>query len=202
MSYPNFYAQCGWMKTAHTDVLAKAAAFWGPDEPLHLSMLHAPLDVAVLVQLFRAAVHERCMFRTEEAAAMHHGAIAYTAPPALKVPGLLQALCRAANRLVYVELDDAAVLAAAALLHLDLLCIHPFRDGNGRTARFLELWFIAQHRGGWAYRMQTERYYRERRLEYCNNLRAIGPSWDKLDPSKALPFLQMLPAAITHRLNP
>jgi Fic family protein len=33
------------------------------------------------------------------------------------------------------------------LIHLRLAQIHPFRDGNGRAARLIEKWFVAEKLG-------------------------------------------------------
>lgn len=35
------------------------------------------------------------------------------------------------------ELDDAALASAIAICHVELILIHPFREGNGRLARLL-----------------------------------------------------------------
>src|SRR4051794_46234 len=58
---------------------------------------------------------------------------AYTGPDAELVPGLMNELI---EWLRGGDLD-APAYARAALAHLDLVGIHPWRDGNGRTARAL-----------------------------------------------------------------
>jgi Fic family protein len=47
------------------------------------------------------------------------------------VPGLLEDLCR------FIERDDLAPVAQAAIAHAQFENIHPFADGNGRTGRAL-----------------------------------------------------------------
>lgn len=62
----------------------------------------------------------------------------YEGPDAALVPGLMRALA--------AELDDAAEpepLVRAAMAHLNLVMIHPFRDGNGRMARALQTMVLA-----------------------------------------------------------
>nr|MDT0656725.1 Fic family protein [Micromonospora sp. DSM 115978] len=65
---------------------------------------------------------------------------AYTGPDAELVPGLM-------NELVEWLRDgdlDAPVYARAAMAHLNLVGIHPWRDGNGRTARALHTLVLAR----------------------------------------------------------
>ncbi|MDR0415855.1 MAG: Fic family protein [Propionibacteriaceae bacterium] len=66
-----------------------------------------------------------------------HGPV-YTGPPAERIPGLVAALTEQCRR------SDAAPLVKAALAHLNLVMIHPFRDGNGRMARALQTLVLAQ----------------------------------------------------------
>ncbi|MBL7816202.1 MAG: Fic family protein [Saprospiraceae bacterium] len=47
----------------------------------------------------------------------------------------------------------------AAVIHLLLLKIHPFNDGNGRTARLIEKWFLAEKLGEQAWFIPSEKYY-------------------------------------------
>jgi Fic family protein len=62
------------------------------------------------------------------------GGIAYTAPDAEDVPGLTAELVGWLN-----EGDlDAPALIRAAMAHLNLVSIHPWRDGNGRMSRALQ----------------------------------------------------------------
>ncbi len=93
-------------------------------------------------------------------------------------------------------LDFAEVLFYAAILHLVFLKIHPFADGNGRTARLLEKWFIAHKLGYKAWFIQSEKYYYNHNKVYYNHIRSLGLEYEILDYSQALPFLQMLPGTV------
>lgn len=84
----------------------------------------------------------------------------------------------------------------ASMIHLVFVKIHPWNDGNGRTARLLEKWFIAQILGEKAWYLQSEKMYYNNHQEYYNNLRKLGLEYETLDYSKALPFLLMLPKSI------
>lgn len=64
----------------------------------------------------------------------------YTGPDADLVPGLMGELV---DWLRHGDLD-APAYARAAMAHLNLVAIHPWRDGNGRTARALHTLILAR----------------------------------------------------------
>lgn len=68
-------------------------------------------------------------------------AVVYEGPDASFVPGLMDELVTA-----LVLQDDVDLLVRAAMAHLNLVMIHPFRDGNGRMARALQTLVLS--RGG------------------------------------------------------
>ncbi|MDN5748130.1 MAG: Fic family protein [Pseudonocardia sp.] len=65
----------------------------------------------------------------------------YEGPDADLVPGLMSELTCSLT-----EPDDAPVFVRAAMAHLNLVMIHPFRDGNGRMARALQTLVLARER--------------------------------------------------------
>ncbi len=82
------------------------------------------------------------------------------------------------------------------MIHLVFVKIHPWNDGNGRSARLIEKWFIAQKAGEKAWFIQSEKYYYQLHETYYNNIRRLGLEYPELDYSKAMPFLLMLPSSI------
>ncbi|WP_018353469.1 Fic family protein [Longispora albida] len=68
------------------------------------------------------------------------GQIAYEAPDADRVPGLISELIDWLNG---GDLDSPT-LVRAAMAHLNLVSIHPWRDGNGRMSRALHTLLIAR----------------------------------------------------------
>ncbi len=84
----------------------------------------------------------------------------------------------------------------ASLIHLVFLKIHPFEDGNGRTARLLEKWFMSQRLGEKAWFIPSEYFYFTHLSDYYRNLGSVGLFYEKLNYAKAIPFLVMLPKAI------
>lgn len=64
------------------------------------------------------------------------GAAEYIPPEYSEVPALLDEL------VVYVNTTDDHPLIVAAVVHYQLVTIHPFEDGNGRTARLMSSYIL------------------------------------------------------------
>jgi hypothetical protein len=62
----------------------------------------------------------------------------YEGPPFGVVPELTEAM------IDELEESDAPVIVRAAMAHLNLVMIHPFRDGNGRMGRALQTFVLAR----------------------------------------------------------
>jgi len=124
------------------------------------------------------------------------GKIEYVACDWGKVKSEMKKLYNDIQLLIAAQLDIKEVFFFASLIHLVFVKIHPFNDGNGRTARLLEKWFLAQKLGAKAWYLQSEKYYYQKHNTYYTNIRALGLEYDLLDYSNALPFLQMLPQSL------
>ncbi len=98
--------------------------------------------------------------------------------------------------LLEAELTAEAVFFFAAILHLTFVKIHPWNDGNGRSARLIEKWFIASKLGDKAWLLQSEKNYYRLHAHYYQNLRLLGLEYETLVYSSALPFLLMLPKCL------
>ena len=72
------------------------------------------------------------------------GAIIYLPPEAKDVPALMAALVEWVRG---AEKDGLPVPLIAGLVHYQFVTIHPYYDGNGRTARLLSTFIL--HRGGY-----------------------------------------------------
>jgi Fic family protein len=66
------------------------------------------------------------------------GEIVYEGPDADRVPALVDELVQ------QTRTDEGPVLIRAAMAHLNLVMIHPFRDGNGRMGRALQTLVLAR----------------------------------------------------------
>jgi Fic family protein len=72
------------------------------------------------------------------------GRIVYMPPEASDVPDLMH---RMVKWIQQAEIDQVPVVLVAALAHYQFVTIHPYYDGNGRTARLLATFIL--HRGGY-----------------------------------------------------
>ena len=94
---------------------------------------------------------------------------------AAATPAAVDELC-----LVYrdaVTQRRAPPLVTVAALVLDFLCIHPFRDGNGRVSRLLTLLALYQHGYEVGRYISLERLVEETREEYYEALRKSSDGW-------------------------
>jgi len=70
--------------------------------------------------------------------------------------------------------DDSPTLVRAAMAHLNLVMIHPFRDGNGRMARCLQTLVIARDRINAPVFSSVEEYLGRNTQAYYDVLAAVG----------------------------
>ncbi len=126
------------------------------------------------------------------------GKIEYVAATPDKVKGEMEKLYNDIESLIKAELNCNEIFFFASMIHLVFVKIHPFEDGNGRAARLLEKWFIAEKLGPKAWFIQSEKNYYTHHQSYYTNIRRLGLEYDELDYSQALPFLLMLPACFAN----
>ncbi len=97
--------------------------------------------------------------------------------------------------LLNMELSKPKAFYFASLIHLKFAHIHPFRDGNGRAARLLEKWFLAEKLGKDFWKLSSEKYYKEHQTDYYKNIN-LGVNYYELNYDKCIPFLLMLSEAL------
>lgn len=124
------------------------------------------------------------------------GRIEYVAATPFEVPQEMDKLYADLQLLLDAKLTMSETFFFASMLHLVFVKIHPWNDGNGRSARLFEKWFLAQKLGYKAWFIQSEKYYHSQHETYYNNIRALGLENPDLDYAKALPFLLMLPNSV------
>jgi len=129
----------------------------------------------------------------------NNGQIEYVAASPDNVKTEMKKLYADIELLLATEMSFEEILFFASMLHLVFVKIHPFQDGNGRTSRLLEKWFLAQKLGDKAWFIQSEKNYYAQHQTYYTNIRRLGVEYDELKYSEALPFLQMLPNAINYK---
>ncbi|MCH2188836.1 Fic family protein [Candidatus Gracilibacteria bacterium] len=93
------------------------------------------------------------------------------------------------------SLSDEEVFYYASMIHLVFVHIHPFSDGNGRTARILEKWFLTQKLGRDFWNISSEEYYWNHRKQYYDNIN-LGVNYYELNYEDCMEFLLMLPKSL------
>ena len=94
--------------------------------------------------------------------------------PAL-VPATVEELCLAYNR----SIDQSKIppLLAAACLVFDFLCIHPFREANGRVSRLLTLLALYHHGHNVGRYISLERIVEQSKESYYEALQTSSVGW-------------------------
>ncbi|MEO8710951.1 MAG: Fic family protein [Parafilimonas sp.] len=140
-------------------------------------------------------------YRQNEMLVMEHntGKIQYEAAPYSILQSEMQKLWNDIQMLLKQKLSTEEIFYYASYIHLVFVNIHPFNDGNGRAARLLEKWFLAEKSGEIGWYIQSEKYYYHHVNEYYKNLNRLGIFYEKLDYAKAVNFLLMLPNALQQK---
>ena len=131
------------------------------------------------------------MFITNE-----EGRIEYVAALPHQVADEMSTFYEDVKWLLKQDLTFEEILYFASMVHLVFVKIHPWNDGNGRSGRLLEKWFLSEKLGKKAWFIQSEKYYYQNHQLYYDNLRSLGFEYESLDYSKAMSFLEMLPKSL------
>ena len=153
-----------------------------------LEMIHAsPQDLAItpeLLQRLHALIQEgsgdagQWKRVDNEIVELREGAaplVRFRPVGVAETPAAVEELCLLYRHALNQSL--APPLVAVAVLVFDFLCIHPFRDGNGRISRLLTLLALYQHGFEVGRYISLERLVEESRVEYYEVLRVSSEGW-------------------------
>lgn len=140
----------------------------------------------------------RMRFGQKVISAEKDGKITYEACQASDVPKEFRKLFEDIDYLLKKDLTLEESFYFASYIHLVFVKIHPFDDGNGRSARLLEKWFLARKLDIAVWSIHSEKYYHDHLMEYYKNLEDVGFFYDDLDYGKANNFLGMLAKSISY----
>lgn len=101
-----------------------------------------------------------------------HEELVYTPPEHSKVEVLVNELLDWLNKA-----DDIHPIIKAGIFHYQYVSIHPFTDGNGRSARLLTLLYLYQHGYLFKKSLVLEDFYNNDRKRYYENLQT-GENYD------------------------
>jgi Fic family protein len=160
----------------------------------NIEEVHRLLTKHILAKQHQGKLHQHNMYVSTP-----DGRIEYVAVSPYVIQEEIKLFYADLEVLVKTNLSFEEVFYFAALVHLVFVKIHPWNDGNGRSARLLEKWFLAQHLGEKAWFVQSEKNYYQQHQTYYTNIRLLGLEYPLLDYTKALPFLLMLPQLLIKR---
>lgn len=179
---------------------------WNPWKVSHLCEAHG---------VMMKGLEKNCgIFRKSSVGIHRKGEIVHVAPPAKKVPSLINDLFE------WFKRSPDHPLIKGAVVHYELEFIHPFMDGNGRMGRLWNTLIL----GKWKplfYLLPVESVIRDQQKKYYDALRisdakgestplveflleAIHFALQELTPQvtpQATPQVEILIKAITHEMN-
>jgi len=135
---------------------------------------------------------KRGKYRIEQVGVFGKSGLAYMAIEPEFVEKEMKIFFLDLNELMKTELNEIEVFYFASLIHLRFAHIHPFRDGNGRAARLIEKWFIAEKLSRDFWKIPTEEYYKNNQSRYYETIN-LGVNFYELNYDKCFGFLEMLP---------
>ena len=105
---------------------------------------------------------------------LHTKKINYIPPDAYKVPGLIDELLDWLNN----STDEMYPVIIAGILHYELVRIHPFIDGNGRTSRLMATLILSIHKFNIDNYFILDEYYNQDRQAYVDALKSADKNHD------------------------
>lgn len=141
---------------------------------------------------------KRGNYRLEPVGVFGKSGLVYLAVEAERVREEMKLLFEDVEELISADLDESEVFYFASMLHLRFAHIHPFRDGNGRVARLIEKWFIAENLGRKFWKIPSEKYYKDKQARYYEALH-LGVNFYELNYDDCLDFLEMLPECLREK---
>lgn len=152
----------------------------------NLQTAHALLSANLLPKSQQGIIRNNPMFVINS-----ESRIEYVAADSEIIHSELESLFNDIENLIQEDLNEYEIFYYASYIHLVFVKIHPFQDGNGRTARLLEKWFLISKLGTNATAIQLEKNYYNNIQDYYKNIRVLGLEYPTLDYHKVLPFLLM-----------
>lgn len=101
--------------------------------------------------------------------------IRFTPTAARDTPKVMAALCQRYQEACHEERLPPLLIVATFVF--DFLCVHPFRDGNGRVSRLVTTLLLKAHAFEVVRYISLERLVEERKDEYYGVLRTSSDGW-------------------------
>lgn len=135
------------------------------------------------------------IYRKERVGVFSQSGLVYMAIEPHLVVWEMLSLFTVIDELLHTKQSPTERFFWATWIHLMIALIHPFSDGNGRTARLCEKWYLVQTIGEHCFAVNSEEIYWNNRLQYYAALK-LGVNYWETDTGKAFPFFALLPEAL------
>ena len=136
------------------------------------------------------SVGARGKYRKGKVGVFGSSGLEYMALEASLVRGEMSALFALVSRLLEQKMKKEEVYVWSMYLHVMIPLIHPFADGNGRVARLIEQWFLAEKLGGKYWYIESERFYFGHLKKYYASL-SLGVNYWEVDFKKIKKFFDL-----------
>ena len=130
-------------------------------------------------------------YRSEGVGVFGQEGLVYSAIEGFLVENEMNNLFDIIDSLLKTKLSTRESIFWASWIHLEIALIHPFLDGNGRSARLIEKWFLVEKLGQSVWFLQTELFYFKKRSKYYSSLRKGDNYWE-LQTNKFEGFINLL----------
>lgn len=136
------------------------------------------------------AKNARGKYRADKVGVFGSAGLEYMAPEAPLVPSEMSELFSYIAKLLRQDMSKEEVYLWSLYIHIMIALIHPFADGNGRIARLVEKWFLAEKLQSKYWYIQSERFYWEYLQKYYKAI-SLGINYWELDFKKFKNFIKL-----------
>lgn len=165
-----------------------------------LSNADIMVDQAAILQihwLLMKGIHDTRLkpgqYRTEPNWIEDQGVRVYEPPFHVDIPILMREFS-----LWLSQEQDTNPILKAGIAHGHLIAIHPFVDGNGRTARLLAILLLQKNGYGFRKLLSLDAYYQRNRDQYLNALKqSLGKSFN--NEYDSTPWLEFFTTSVVTR---
>ena len=166
---------------------------------IHENSEHIPVRSTFILQMHRdlykfedvgiGGVFKSVNNVIEELDTAGHKHIRFTPVPAWETPESVEQLCDAYNKAINTTNVDPLLLMPMFIL--DFLCIHPFRDGNGRMSRLITLLLLYKSDFIVGKYISIERLIEKTKSSYYDALQESSEKWHENENDYA-PFVKYM----------
>lgn len=151
---------------------------------IHQSAEHMPFSLNVILQLhtwlYRYLPNPGGQWKTTDNEITEvypdgQKRVRFIPSTAFETPRIMEGLIKQYERNVHEWMMEPLIVIPATIL--DFLCIHPFRDGNGRTARLLTLLLLYHFDYQVGRYISLERIFEESKESYYETLEKSSQGW-------------------------